>query len=186
MKRRNTAYLTYSALMTALAIILTYFFEIPMSFFAPWLKLDFSFVPTLLLGFSLGPIASLMTLVVTNLVHLLSTTTGGVGQLANIIVGVCFLMPPAIMYRRNRNIKSAVVGMVIGIVLMTVMAVVVNRYILVPALLGDKAASFDMVKYLMSAIIPFNLIKGTINAGITFVLYKHLSRLLKKMSDDCA
>jgi riboflavin transporter FmnP len=184
-KRMSTAYMTYLALMIALAIILNYFPEIPLTFFAPWLKLDFSFVPMLLIGFSLGPVASVIALIITNLVHLLGTTTFGVGQLANIIIGLCFLMPPTVMYARNRTYKTSIIGTVIGIVLMTIAGVLANKYILVPALLGDKVATFDMTGYLLTAIIPFNLLKGSINGLITFVLYKRLSKVLKDAEKEC-
>lgn len=189
MKRptRNTAYLAYTALMTAIAILLNYFPEIPIPLpFAPWLKLDFTFVPLLLLGFSLGPVAALSALVVTNAVHLLSTTSGGVGQLANILVGISFLLPPSLIYRRHRTMKGAVIGTVIGILCMVVIGVVTNRYILVPAMLGDKAAEFPMTGYLIQAIVPFNLIKGGINSVLVFVLYKRLSALLKEIEKKCA
>ncbi len=184
---RNTAFLAYSALMTAIAILLNFFPEIPIPLpFAPWLKLDFSFVPMLLLGFTLGPAAAVMALVATNAVHLLGANTGGVGQLANILMGLSFLLPPSFMYRRNRTMKTAVVGTVIGILGMVVMGVLSNKFILIPVMLGDEAATFPMMSYLIQAIVPFNLIKGTINALITFVLYKRLSHLLKEVEKRCA
>lgn len=184
---RNTAFLAYSALMTAIAIVLNFFPEIPIPLpFAPWLKLDFSFVPLLLLGFTLGPVAAVMALVVTNAVHLLGTTTGGVGQLANILVGLSFLLPPSLMYRKNRTMKGAVIGTIVGVACMVVMGVLTNRYILVPALLGDKLFDFPMTSYLIQAIVPFNLIKGTINAVLVFILYKRLSALLKEIERKCA
>lgn len=184
---RNTAFLAYSALMTAIAILLNHFPEIPIPLpFAPWLKLDFSFVPMLLLGFTLGPASALMALLATNAVHLLSANTGGVGQLANVLMGLSFLMPPALMYRHRRTMRTAVIGTVIGIVGMVVVGVLSNRFILIPVMLGDKAAEFPMMNYLIQAIVPFNLIKGTINALITFLLYKRLSHLLKEVEKRCA
>jgi riboflavin transporter FmnP len=184
-KRMSTAYMTYLALMIALSIMLNYFPEIPLAFFAPWLKLDFSFVPMLLIGFSLGPVASVIALVITNLVHLLGTTTFGVGQLANIIIGLCFLLPPTMMYRKKRVLKTAIIGTVLGTLLMTVAGLLANKFILVPALLGDKIAGFDMAGYLFTAIVPFNLLKGTINGAITFLLYKRLSGVLKDAEREC-
>ncbi len=184
-KRMSTAYMTYVSLMIALAILLNYFPEIPLAFFAPWLKLDFSFVPMLLIGFSLGPVASIIALVITNLVHLLGTTTFGVGQLANIIIGMCFLVPPTLMYRNKRTLKTAITGTIVGILLMTVAGVLANKFILVPALLGDKVAGFDMTGYLLTAIVPFNLLKGAINGSIAFALYKRLSRILKDAEREC-
>lgn len=184
-KRMSTAYMTYVSLMIALAILLNYFPEIPLAFFAPWLKLDFSFVPMLLIGFSLGPVASIIALVITNLVHLLGTTSFGVGQLANIIIGMCFLVPPTLMYRNKRTLKTAITGTIVGILLMTVAGVLANKFILVPALLGDKVAGFDMTGYLLTAIVPFNLLKGAINGSIAFALYKRLSRILKDAEREC-
>lgn len=183
---RNTAFLAYSALMTAIAIVLNYFPEIPIPLpFAPWLKLDFSFVPLLLLGFSLGPVAAMMALLTTNLIHLLGTTTGGVGQLANVLMGISYLLPPTVIYRKNRTMKGAIIGTAIGILAMVVMGIVTNRFILVPAMLGDKVASFPMTSYLIQAIVPFNLIKGTANALIVFLLYKRLSFLLHGIEKKC-
>lgn len=184
-KRMNTAYMTYVSLMIALAIILNFFPEIPLAFFAPWLKLDFSFVPMLLIGFSLGPVASIIALIVTNLVHLLGTTTFGVGQLANILMGLSFLVPPSLLYRKKRTLKTAIIGTLVGILLMTLTGVLANRYILVPALLGEKLASFDMAGYLLTAIVPFNLLKGVLNGAIAFMLYKRLSNILKDAEREC-
>lgn len=181
MKRKmSTAALTYTALMAALAIILSYFPEIPFPMpVAPWLKLDFAFVPMLLIGFSMGPVFAVLTLVITNVVRLLGTDSFGVGQLANILMGLSFLLPPAVMYRKKRDLKHALLGTVLGVVLMAVMGVLTNRYLLVPALLGEKMSTFPMTDYLIKAIIPFNLIKGTVNGAITFALYKRLSVILK-------
>ncbi len=181
MKRKlSTAALTYTALMAALAIMLSYFPEIPFPMpVAPWLKLDFAFVPMLLIGFSMGPVYSIMTLIITNVVRLLGTETFGVGQIANILMGLSFLVLPSYLYQKRRCLRTALAGTIVGIVLMTVMGVVTNRYLLVPALLGEKAATFPMTEYLIKAIVPFNLIKGAINGAITFALYKRLSIILK-------
>jgi len=181
-KRISTTYLCYVALMIALSTILSYFPEIPLAFFAPWLKLDFSFVPMLLIGFSFGPGASVLALVITNIVHLLGSTTGGVGELANTFVGAAYLLPPTLIYIRHRNKKAAIIGTAIGALLMVAVAILTNKYLLVPALLGEKIASFDMTGYLIAGILPFNLIKGLMNSLITFLLYKHLSRFIKEIN----
>ena len=135
-RRYNTANLTYAALLTALAIILSYFPEIPLAFFAPWLKLDFSFTPLLLLGFSIGPGMAAIAILVTNVVHIIGGTTGGIGELANILIGLAFVMPPTLMYRKNHTWRGAIVGMVIGVVLMMAAGVIANRYLLLPTYFG--------------------------------------------------
>jgi len=191
MHRRYTpANLTYASLLTALAIILSYFPEIPLAFFAPWLKLDFSFTPLLILGFSLGPVMAGIGLVIANVVHILGGTTFGVGELANIIVGLAFLMPPTLMYRRNHTWRGAIIGMVIGILLMILAGVGANRYLLLPTYFGSDyeavmgSMGLSVNGYLWAAILPFNLIKGTLNALLTQLLYKRLSGVLKEAQKD--
>lgn len=186
MTKNRTLYLTYTALLTALAIILSYFPEIPLAFFAPWLKLDFSFTPMLLAGFALGPVAGLITLTLTNLAHLLGSTTAGVGEIANMIVGASYLLPAMLMYRANRTQKTALIGMGIGIVLMVIAGVLSNMYILMPFFFGEKLAEFDMANYVATGVIPFNLIKGGVNSLLVYLLYKRLSLLLKNVENSFA
>ncbi len=183
-KRFNTVYMTYVSLMVALSTILSYFPEIPLAFFAPWLKLDFSFVPMLLIGFSFGPGASAIALVITNLIHMLGTQTAGVGELANIIVGAAYLLPPTFMYQKTRTKKTAVTGSCVGVALQIIMGILTNKFLLIPALLGEQAAQFDMINYLIAAVLPFNIVKGVVNTLITFLLYKHLSVYIKKLSKE--
>ncbi|NLG57345.1 MAG: ECF transporter S component [Clostridiales bacterium] len=189
-RRYSTASLTYASLLTALAIILSYFPEIPLAFFAPWLKLDFSFTPLLILGFSLGPVMASISLVITNVVHILGGTTSGVGELANILIGLAFLMPPTLMYRRNHTWRGAIIGMIFGVFLMTLVGVAANSYLLLPTYFGSEFEAvmgnmgLSVQGYLWAAVLPFNLIKGVANALLTQLLYKRLSGILKDAQRD--
>lgn len=191
-RRQNTARLTYSALLTALAIILSYFPEIPLAFFAPWLKLDFSFTPLLVLGFSVGPLMATVAAIITNVVHIIGGTTSGVGELANIIVGLSFILPPTIMYRKNHTWRGAIVGMVIGVVLMLFSGVLANRFLLLPTYFGPEFEKvmgnmgISLSGYLWGAVLPFNLVKGLANALLVQLIYKRLSKLLKDAEKDLA
>ncbi len=191
-RKYSTTDLTYAALLTALAIILSYFPEIPLAFFAPWLKLDFSFTPLLLLGFSIGPGMAIIATVVTNVVHILVGTTGGIGELANIIIGLAFILPPSFMYLKNHTWRGAIVGMLIGIVTMVFAAVLANRFILLPTYFGsgfEQAMGnmgMSVSGYLWGGILPFNLIKGGINCLLVQALYKRLSGFMKKSVSEVA
>ncbi|HSK69838.1 MAG TPA: ECF transporter S component [Candidatus Limnocylindria bacterium] len=182
-RHSRTVNLTFAALMTGIAILLSYI-EIPLAFFAPWLKLDFSLTPLLLLGLSVGPALLVVSVLVTNLVHILGGTTGGVGELANVIVGLSFLLPPTLMYRANRTRKAAVTGMAAGSLLMVVAGVLANRCILLPVFFGAgfegalQGMGMTLDGYLWGAIAPFNLVKGVANAALAYLLYKRLSILL--------
>jgi riboflavin transporter FmnP len=188
--KNRTVTMTYAALMTALAIILSYFPEIPLAFFAPWLKLDFSFTPLLLLGFSCGPVMLVVALLITNTVHILGGTTGMVGELANLIVGIAFLMPPTLLYRASRTRRSALIGMGIGSLLMVIAGVISNRYILLPTFFGSnfvevmQGMGMTLKGYLFAAITPFNLNKALLNSAVAYFLYKRLSIILKEAEHD--
>lgn len=190
MQRSRTRTLTFAALMTALAIVLSYFPEIPLAFFAPWLKLDFSFTPILLLGLLAGPGMMVMALLITNLVHIFGGTTIGVGELANFLVGLAFALPPTLMYQRRKTRAIALAGMAVGVVLMIITGILANRFILLPTFFpsGFEAAlqgmGMTLNGYLFGAIAPFNLVKGTVNALLVFALYKRLSILLKEVKNN--
>ncbi len=188
--KNRTVTMTYAALMTALAIILSYIPEIPLAFFAPWLKLDFSFTPLLLLGFSCGPVMLMIALLITNAVHILGGTTGMVGELANLIVGIAFLMPPTLIYQKSRTRRSALTGMGIGSLLMIIAGIISNRFILLPTFFGSnfigvmQGMGMSLNGYLFGAIAPFNLIKALLNSAVAFALYKRLSVILKEAEQD--
>lgn len=169
-------------IMCAVSVLLSYFPEIPMTFFAPWLKLDFSYVPMLLIGFSFGISEALVVLVIKNLFRLLLTDTLGVGQLADLLMGAAILLPAVICYGQKKTRNGALVGMLIGILLMVVAGVLANRFILLPFFLGDGFTAYmdNNPMILWTAVAPFNLIKGVATCVVTFALYKRLSPYIKK------
>lgn len=173
---------TRIGMMCAVAVVLSYFPEIPMAFFAPWLKLDFSYVPILLTGFSLGPIAGFVILVIKNIFKLLTTSSVGVGEIADMLMGSSMLFSATLIYRRNRTIKGALTGMVVGICMMIVVGVLSNRFILLPFFLGDGFNGYmESNPYVLwIAVAPFNLLKGSVVCAITFALYKRLSPFLQQ------
>lgn len=170
------------AMMGAVAALLGFFPEIPMAFFAPWLKLDFSYLPMLLTGFAMGFVPGLIVLAIKNIFQLLTTNSAGVGQLADMLMGVAMLLPATLLYSRDHTRQNALRGMVAGVLAMIVVGMLANRFILLPFFLGDGFASYmDKNPYiLLTAVVPFNLIKGVAVCLITFLIYKPLSPFLKR------
>ncbi len=181
-RRADVGQLARIGMMCAISIALSYFPEIPMAFFAPWLKLDFVYVPVLLTGFALGFPSGFAVLAVRNLFQLLRTDSGGVGQLADLLVGTAMLLPSVLVYFRVRNRKGALIGMGIGVLAMTAMGVLANRFLLLPVFLGDGFAAYmaGHPTLLWASVAPFNLVKGVTVSLVTFALYKHLSPFLKR------
>lgn len=178
----TTDSMTRIALMSSISILLGFFPEIPMSVFAPWLKLDFAYLPMLLTGFSMGFVPGLIVLTAKNFFQFLTTNSGGAGQAADMIMGICMLLPAVVIYSRHRTRTGAMIGMICGILAMTGGALLSNWYILLPVFLGDGFSAY-MEKHpalLWAGVVPFNLIKGVSVCVITFFLYKPLSRFLKE------
>ena len=132
-----------------------------------------------------------------SLVHMLGTSTACVGELADIIMSSCFVVPASLIYRRHKDRKSAVLSMLIGTVLMTIAGVLVNYFILIPAYqtlmnlplevivgMGTKVWSYidNTVKLVIFITAPFNVLKGTVLSVVTYLLYKRVSPLLHQKS----
>lgn len=173
------------------------FLEMPIPIFPAFLKIDLSDVPALIAGFSLGPVAGLMVVLLKNVLHLLRTSTMGVGEIANFLVGIAIVVPSSIIYRRDKSKMSAIKGLIVGTLVMGLMGAFANYFILIPfyeramgfpvaAVVGMGAALNSAIKdlptFILYAIIPFNLIKGVIVSIITVMLYKYVSPLLHKGS----
>lgn len=176
------------AILSALATGL-YALQIPVVAFY---KLDFSNLAVLLGGFAMGPIEALMILLIKAMLGLLWTTSAGVGELADFIMGAALVMPAVILYHRNKTRKTAIIGLVLGTVCMIVVSVFVNKWIMIPFYMGafnvDMNAILDMAKneaidsewkLLLLVTAPFNLLKGVAISLVTALIYKPLSPILK-------
>ena len=185
----STANITRIAILAALSAIL-YLIEIPVVAFY---KLDVSNLPALLGGFAMGPIPGVIILLIKDLTGMLHSSSMYVGELADFIMGAAIVLPSAIIYRRNRTRKGAMIGMLTGVVVAIVVAVLVNWQIMLPfystafgmpmeAVVGmaQKAVpAVDTVwKLLLYITAPFNLLKGAVLSLLTFLLYKRLAPLL--------
>ena len=186
----NTMFnLTRCGLLSAMAVILFYI-EIPVVAFY---KLDLSTLPAILAGFAMGPIEGIAVILVKDLVHLLSTSTSGVGELADFLMSCAFVVPASLIYRKVKSRKSALKGMVVGSVLMTVAAVLINYFILIPAyqvlmnlpleaIIGMGAAVLPFIDNAVKLVIfitaPFNILKSVVLSFVTYLLYKRVSPML--------
>lgn len=182
MRKTDVGKLARIGMMGAISAVLGFFPEIPMVFFAPFLKLDFSYVPMLLTGYALGFGPGLITLVIKNVFQLLTSNSAGIGQLADMLIGIAMLLPAILIYSTQKSRKTALWGMLAGIVSMMLVGVLSNRYILLPFYYGDGLSGFLAKNpgFLWVAIAPFNLVKGAADCAVTYVLYKRLSPFLKR------
>ena len=182
-------------MLSAIAIILM-MFEIPLPFAPTFYKIDLSEVPVLVGCFAMGPMAGVLVELVKILLNFVmtGTSTAGVGEIANFIIGCSFCVPAGLIYRKNRTRKSDLIGMATGTILMTVLGCFVNAYVLLPAygaafgmpvskLVGLGTAVnphiTSLSTFVIFAVAPFNLIKGVAVSAIVFVIYKKISPVLR-------
>lgn len=187
-------------IFSALATVL-YFVNFPLPMlFPPFLKIHFSDLPALICGFALGPIGGAMTVAVKVLIKLPFTDTFGVGELADLITGLAFVLPASIIYQRNKNKSSALIGLAIGSACSVLTSLLANRFVIIPFYLTvmnftlEQLASVCSVVlpsinannfytlYLLGGALPFNLLRCLASAFLTFLVYKRISTLLKRWS----
>ncbi|MBR5614826.1 MAG: ECF transporter S component [Clostridia bacterium] len=199
MKKNSIRWMTKVAVLSAAAVVLM-LFEFPLPFIAPpFYELDFSEVPALIGAFVLGPVAGIAIEGIKVLLNLLlnGTITGGVGEAANFLVGISFILPAELIYKKRKTKINAITGMTAGGIIMVVVSCFVNTYILIPAYgaaMGVEISAFvkmasaiqpsvdTLWKMILLCVAPFNAIKVTLVSLITALIYKHISPILKAKS----
>ena len=161
------------SLLSAIALILMYF-DFPVIPIFPWLKIDLSDIPSLLGTFGFGPLAGVIIELMKNLLYFFIKGSSVAGIMANFIVGSALVLPAGLIYHRKKSKKSAVLGMIAGLLVMEVAGILANVYILLP-LYGMQMSSEELVKYVTVGLLPFNGIKALMVNVLTYFLYKRVS-----------
>ena len=175
----STKQMVTMALMCAIGVILS-FVEFPLLPGVTWLKFDASNMPAMVVGFGFGPGAGVAVGIVIAIIHglLMADFTGA---LMNILTVTCFVLPAAIMYSKKRTYPIAIAGLVLSIIAATIGAIVGNL-IVTPMWLGVPMDA--VIAMIIPILIPFNLVKGLINAVLTLIIYKSISNLITPKKDQ--
>ena len=145
-----------------------------------FLELDFGNVFILLISFLLGPIEGVIVCVLKETIRIFAGSTGGVGELANMLMTSAYILLPSIVYQYKKGMKSVVISLGIACLIGTMVALLVNRFLTFPLFLGEAGAQVFMEGFWL--ILAFNLIKTTTIGTLTFLLYKRLSNFLKTLN----
>ncbi len=189
----NIRVLTVTAMLSAVSFILMLLdFSIPIM--PGFVKMDFSELPALIGAFSMGPLSGMMICLIKNILHLFISSTVGVGEVANFVLGAAFVVPAGLVYTYRKTKKGAIVGALAGALVMAVISVFTNYFIVYPAytkvmnlpmeaIIGAYQAINSNVKNLWDALIwfnlPFNFVKGMCSVVITLFIYKPISPIIK-------
>ncbi len=190
-KRVNVRYLTVTAMLSAIAYILM-FLDFSVPFMPGFIKMDLSELPALIGSFAMGPLCGVVVCLIKNVLHLFITSTGGVGELSNFILGVAFVLPAGLIYKHKKNRRTALIGSIAGALFMGIFSVVSNYFLVYPVyynfmpqdvILAAYQAILPSVKNILQCLIcfnmPFTIVKGLFSVVITFLTYKHISPILK-------
>lgn len=192
-QRSRTHKIAVTAMLSAAAAVLMAL-DFPIPFLIPpFVKMDFSELPALLAAFSLGPVSGVIVCLVKNLINLTMSSTQGVGELCNFLLGVCFVIPAGMIYQRKKTRKSALIGALAGAAVMAVCSVPVNYFVSYPfytsfmpldTIIGMYQKILPSANGLLGCLIifnaPFTLLKGLLDTALCFLIYKPLSPLLHK------
>lgn len=182
--------------LSAVATVLM-LFDFPLWFAPNFYQLDFSEVPVLLGAFALGPVAGIAIEFVKILINFVlnGTDTGGIGELANFVVGCSFVIPAGYIYKHKKSFSTAIIAMLVGTLGLTIVGSIMNYYLLLPvyaAVYGAPIQAFidmgnllnpyitDLKTLVLYAVVPFNLFKGVIVSAITLLIYKRISPILHR------
>ena len=185
--------MTVTAMLSAIAFVLM-FLDTAVPIMPSFIKLDLSELPALIATFALGPVCGVIVCLIKNLLHLLITTTGGVGELSNFILGAAFVLPAGLIYQHRKTKKNAIIGAIVGALAMAIISFPSNLFIVYPAYYNFMPkdviiaayqalvpfANIDSIaKCLLLFNVPFTFVKGIISAIITILIYQPLRPLLK-------
>ncbi|WP_099202969.1 ECF transporter S component [Miniphocaeibacter massiliensis] len=192
MRNESLSRMIKVALLGAIAMILM-FAKVPLPFAPPFMSVDIAEVPAIIAGFTFGPLYGFLVIVIKLILNLIvqGSSTGGIGEISNLVVSSAFVLTASFIYKRKRTLKSAIFALSTGVMLMTILAVISNYYVIFPlygANMSDWAKIISKTNplvnsvptFLLFSIVPFNVVKGVLNAVVATTLYKPLRPVLNK------
>lgn len=183
--------LSATAMLAAISYALA-FLEFPVPLSPSFARMDLSDFPALIGAFAFGPVSGLLIELVKNTLQLFSTSTGGVGEFANFLMGASYVVTAGLIYKIRKTKKMALLSCIAASLVMGLAAALANYFILLPLfenfmpleqLIASFGAFLPFIRTKLDIVLynafPFNLLKGLVIGGFTMLIYKHLTPVLK-------
>ncbi|HAG04079.1 MAG TPA: ECF transporter S component [Lachnospiraceae bacterium] len=171
----RTKKITLTAVLSALAFITVALCRIPVVLFLSYEPKD---VIITLGGFILGPIAAVIISLVSSFLEMVTiSSTGIIGFVMNVIQSCAYACTATLIYNKKHTVKNAIIGLVCAVIFMTVVMLVWN-YCITPIYM--KVDRSQVVPLLIPAILPFNILKGSVNMALILLVYKPIITALRK------
>lgn len=179
MKSMRVKEMTTLGILAAMAVIVNVFIHFPLVPAVPWLNYDPKDVIVVIGGFIYGPFASFLISSICSILEIAYRGGTIIDVIMNIISTCAFACTAAFIYKKNHTKNGAMIGLVVGVLCTTVCMVIWN-YIVTPIYFGMPREA--VVAILLPGIVPFNLLKAGLNAGLTLFLYKSVVTILRRTS----
>ena len=190
--KMSTRLIAQIGILAAISYLLR-FFEIPLPIFPPFLRIDLSDVVAVFGGISMGPVAGFVIVVIKNLLQAITgSTTGGVGEIANVLIAGPYVLMICLFCRKVKSYKNVLIGAVLGTIAMAIVGAVVDYFIVFPLyakvmvpmdviiqmgnVLNPRVT--DLFSFMIWLVVPFNIVKGAIMTVVILPLYKKVEKVL--------
>ena len=155
---------------------LLFFLNFPLPFLPPFLKIDFGEIPAIIASFIFSPIAGVIVIGIKNFLYLVVGTGEIIGVTSNFVASSMFVLPIAIFYHKHKTVKSVLMGIVVGTVIMAIGMSILNYILFLPLyalFMGIEDYSITAVKrsIVLAGILPFNIIRGVVVGAVFIPIY---------------
>ncbi|WP_455539645.1 ECF transporter S component [Terrisporobacter sp.] len=194
-KLTSTKTIAKVGILSAIAYVLM-FISVPLPIFPSFLKIDISDIPAIFGGMSLGPMAGLAIIVIKNFLQgITASTTGGVGEFANVLIGGSYVLIICLFYKKFKSTKGVLIGGLLGLVAMTIMGCIMNYFVMMPLYAVVYGMPLDAIikmgtvinpnvtnlfTFVIWMIAPFNIVKAGIMTIATLLLFRKMGKVLSK------
>ena len=163
------------ALLAAVAYVIMMVGRIPVIL---WLSYDPKDVIIAIAGFIYGPLSAFGVSLVVSFIEMITVSDTFLwGLLMNVLSTCAFVCPAAYIYKKNHTMKGAVIGILVGAVVV-VPTMLLWNYLVTPFYMGQPREA--VVELLIPAFLPFNVLKAVLNGAITILIYKPVVQALRK------
>ena len=184
-----------SSIFAAMSVLLYLFPKFSLPIFPSFLEINFSMLPIVICAFSCGPLFGGACVLIRCIVNLIieGSVSVGVGEIMDLILGFAVVLGSGFMYKylKVKEPKKSIFSLLVCIGIWILAGVLLNVFYAVPAYLklyfnGNKDAlvsvlsktipgvnsSNYMGKYVLYAVIPFNLLLSSVVCIVTFFVNK--------------
>ncbi|MDD2190059.1 MAG: ECF transporter S component [Eubacteriales bacterium] len=176
-RSERTIKITKTAMLAAISLVLILLIRIPFPP-APFLVYDPADIPILIGAFAFGPLTGIILTVIVSFIQAFMLGGDGIiGFFMHVVATGSFVLVAGHIYKHKKTRKNAVIALICGTIVMTVSMLLWNLLV-TPFFLGVPREA--VMAMLATVILPFNLLKAGLNAFVTFLTYKSISKFLHK------